>query len=100
MKIFFFVLVQANKGFRGTVKDKESQKIMVNATIRIQGFKWTFHVNKEAKFHIYLPPGSYRVTISCHGYQSYKQVRFLLNSFELCNWFLFIVVCPVESVVT
>lgn len=98
IKILFLFSVQTNKGFSGIVKDKESQKNMVNATIKIEGFSWTFHVNEEARFHIYLPPGSYQVTVSCHGYQNYKKVKFPYLLIMLAPLFLFYLLHLYDSV--
>ncbi|XP_061162564.1 carboxypeptidase D-like [Saccostrea echinata] len=66
------MVTEANKGFSGVVVDKENKNPMINATIRVKGFSWTYQVNEEAKFHVYLPPASYQVMIKCHGYQDKK----------------------------
>ena len=55
--------------------EKDTQQKMVNATVQIEGFSWTYLVNEEARFHVYLPPGGYKIAVRCHGYQDYKMVH-------------------------
>lgn len=76
------MITEGNKGFSGIVVEKDTHTKMVNATLRIQGFSWTYFVNEEARFHVYLPPGSYQVVVTCHGYQNYKMNIVVPNTEE------------------
>ncbi|XP_025831012.1 carboxypeptidase D [Agrilus planipennis] len=63
-------LANIRTGIQGYVLDR-SQKPMHNATVKVEGLRKMFEVTKNlAHFKIMLPPGQYRVEVSCHNYQT------------------------------
>ena len=48
---------------------------MNEATISIEGSQHLYPTDKGGRFWIYLSPGKYRVSISCPGFKTHKQVN-------------------------
>ncbi|XP_060595456.1 carboxypeptidase D-like isoform X2 [Ruditapes philippinarum] len=66
------LLQQARRGIKGVVLNS-AREFMKNATISIEGSTHLYPVDNGARFWIYLAPGSYKVTVSCHGYSPVQQ---------------------------
>ena len=82
---FYQVLLKYNKytfqttrGLHLVIRNTEdNHAVMKNATVEVADGTHIYHVDNQGHLNLYLSPGSFVITIRCHGYATQIHVRIL-----------------------
>ncbi|KOY87584.1 TonB-dependent receptor [bacterium 336/3] len=78
--VFFTTYAQRQGIILGTIKDKNTQELIIGATIKVENSAVGAVSDDEGKFRIEIPTGSYNVIVSFAGYKTLTKYNLVVTS--------------------
>jgi hypothetical protein len=77
---FFSLYAQKQGVILGVIKDKNTQELIIGATVKVENSEVGAVSDEQGKFRIEIPTGSYNVVVSFAGYKTFTKYNLVVTS--------------------